>query len=713
VTQVGDRNDIHEKFHRYLETLALNPSHDSPSREQEQYVADQVALYAMARSGYAPHAYVDLWDRFQETHGKTGNWFSDLFGATKPTERRLREMLKDFSALPSGCADIQPASHNTELAQDEAGIHVLARDPLSQTFYIAAPDAHDAFFTPDSKAIAFHNRSLRVEIWSVADKKRTSAYEVTIPHVCLQTELSPDGLILSCLDEHFELSLIDVTSSKVLFSKKDFYHLGLINRFYFEVALIELRAGESPRFIRMRFSPDGRYFIAAFDETLIVDLNSRQQTSLPGSIRDLTREDFTFLSGDRILGIDPSSPNKSRLLRFPSGEHLDDIPLVRGVQLRGATHGDFVLVRPLQDYAAGAIDLKSKKVTVGVKNPALDIYDGRLIHERQDGELSLDIIDSKLHIAAFRLPEASLGSLRAAAASTDLAWLAVSGRSRGAVWNIPNNISSMRIRGFRGAWFGDDQMLYADMPKFEKTERQIGELVPATGAGSAGYQIGDARTEQRGRYLLVAKPRNKQGIYAVEDSDVEVRDVRDGRVLWSRYFPHGVPAFSFASDRALLTWRLSQPGAHDELQHFPELKDRANREDYLCEVVGLEKDNVLSRLVIKTNKTSFSLEYTLLAGDWIVAAASGNQVLAYSLTSGDEKASFFGTHPVLSASGGWLATDGEPGELKVYSLPSSQVRHQYVFPDPIAFKQFSADDKRLLVLTATQSVYILDMTANN
>jgi hypothetical protein len=56
----------------------------------------------MARAGFAPHAYVDLWDRFQQTHGKTGSWFSDLFGSTRPEQRRLREMLK--SILGGGSA---------------------------------------------------------------------------------------------------------------------------------------------------------------------------------------------------------------------------------------------------------------------------------------------------------------------------------------------------------------------------------------------------------------------------------------------------------------------------------------------------------------------------------------------------------------------------------------------------------------------------------
>ena len=91
-----------------MENAARKPSRSERNEDKEQYVADQVALYAMARAGYAPHAYVDLWDRFQQTHGKTGSWFSDFFGTTKPSQRRLREMAKDVQAMPAGSATLCP-----------------------------------------------------------------------------------------------------------------------------------------------------------------------------------------------------------------------------------------------------------------------------------------------------------------------------------------------------------------------------------------------------------------------------------------------------------------------------------------------------------------------------------------------------------------------------------------------------------------------------
>jgi len=110
VTQVGDRADIYDKFQRLLENEQRKPVHVSGEGEGDQYIADQVALFAMARAGFSPQAYIDLWDRFNVTHGKTGSWFTDLLGHTTSEEKRLRELLRSVSMMPAECARIAPSS---------------------------------------------------------------------------------------------------------------------------------------------------------------------------------------------------------------------------------------------------------------------------------------------------------------------------------------------------------------------------------------------------------------------------------------------------------------------------------------------------------------------------------------------------------------------------------------------------------------------------
>lgn len=527
VTQVHDRADVFDKFHLLLENAARKPGHWGGG-EEKQYVADQVALYAMARAGYAPHAYVDLWDCFQQTHGKTGSWLSDIFGSTKPSQRRLREMLKNVAALPSGCAEIPPGSRTSEfakwqaevinfsglgteealpgllfkqvlarplrpdisnlrfspdgkylLAQDEGGIHVLTRDPLAVSFYIPAVDALNAVFAPDSRTIVFHSHSLRVESWSVTEQRRNWVHELTFLHPCIQTELSPDGATLACLNTQFELSLIDVASGSTVVSKKSFVQPTALASC---MASISQAEGGELRLIEMRFSPDGQYFVAGANGAHFAwQLTTRREVPLPGPIKDVLKESFDFIGSDRLVGIDVSSPAKSFILRFPSGERLQQVRLANGIKVRAATHGDHFLVGPLKNGPLGLFDPANATLPIVFKKPAADFYDGTFVTERLSGELALNVLGKTDAVATVKLPQARLGPLRAAAVSPDFNWLLLSNHTRGAVWDISHNIRTMEVRSFQGAWFGPDNAAYVDFPKFLEAEREIMRLNPVFG----------------------------------------------------------------------------------------------------------------------------------------------------------------------------------------------------------------------------------------
>ena len=789
VRQVGDRGDVFEKFHQLLENEARITRHVG-DQEDKQYVADQVALYAMARAGYAPHAYVDLWDRFQQTHGKTGNWFSNLFGTTKPSERRLGVMLKNFSALPPGCSDIPPTSSSAPfvswqgeviaysgfgtkealpglvfkqtlarplrpdvtnlrfspdgkylLAQDEGGIHVLTREPFAVMFYIPAIDARPAHFTPDSQSIVFDNHSLRVESWSVAEQQRTSAHELTVLHSCAQTELSPDGATLSCLTNQLELSLIDVFSGAVLASRQNFLQMNFASSC---TLAISFARGGDPHLLTMRFSPDGRYFVASGHYSgathFAWDLNTRHEVSLPGSIKQIIRESFVFLSSDRLVGIDPDSPKKSAVVRFPSGERLQQFWLPAGIDLSPATQGDYFFASPLKTQAMGLIDVAKEKVSMGFKHPAADVYNGILATEQVSGKLALHslagISDESPPLALVSLPQGRLAPLRAAAVSPDFNWMAISHGTRGGIWDVTNNVRTMELTSFHGAWFAPDHTLYVDLSKERDIERAIAWIDPISGGGRLGYKIGDAVARQIGPYLLVSKPRGSKTtitldssplsyclqimvgrllgseIAKVSDEEMELRDVRDGHLVWSRYFPHELPDLSFSSGKVLLRWPLNYVAGREELGKYPDLKNAAADSDYLVEQVDLQSDAVIRKFVIRTNKRSFTVNHTLSEGNWVIATASGNQVFTYSMVSGQEQGHFFGSKPSTSQNG-WMALENEAGQLSIYDMANSELKRQYTFADPISFKTFSPDGKRLFVVTASQTAYVLDLAVKN
>jgi hypothetical protein len=269
-----------------------------------------------------------------------------------------------------------------------------------------------------------------------------------------------------------------------------------------------------------------------------------------------------------------------------------------------------------------------------------------------------------------------------------------------------------------------------------ENDRAIGRLDPVSGRGALGYKIGDLAASQHGPYLLVTKSRTGKtngaitlgpeffclqamlqsffpaGSMGERDEDVELRDVRDGRLVWSHYFPQEVPSVSPGWGKVLLRWSLKSAAGREELGKYPELKNGTTETDYLLEEIDLQKDTITGKLVIKTNRGSFKVNGASSQGDWVIATASGNQVLTYSMASGLEKGHFFGTNPVVSQSG-LIALENEAGQLSIYDMATSQLKQQYTFADPISLKVLSADGSRLFVVTASQTAYILDLSAKN
>jgi hypothetical protein len=256
VDSVGDRKDIFDKFNRMLDNVARNRdlllktvAREQREEEPHQYEADRVALYAVAGAGFSSQAFVDFFERFAQTRGKTGNLLTDFFKTTKPNEKRLREMHKSQALLPPACREIAAAQPSAEflawqadvtaysglgqrehllgvvskiplnpplrtdvrnlkfspdgeysLAQDDASVFVFANDPFTFLFRIDAAEAHEVQFSRDSQEILLLTHGLRIEEWSIDDQERTSVHEMTLSGGCLQSSLSHDGKLLACVN---------------------------------------------------------------------------------------------------------------------------------------------------------------------------------------------------------------------------------------------------------------------------------------------------------------------------------------------------------------------------------------------------------------------------------------------------------------------------------------------------------------------------------
>jgi WD40 repeat protein len=788
VTQVTDRRDIFDKYNQLVENEARKPGafrRGDKHGEREQYEADQVGIYAMASAGYDPQAFATFWDRLAETGGKTGGWFSDLFGTTKPEARRLREILKNLSALPSECivarakvgagefekwqaavvnytglgrrealhdvvfrkelepplrGDITRLRFSPDgkylLAQDDTGVNVLTREPFAPLFRIEAPEALSAQFTPDSQSIVLHNAALRVETWGVAEAKLKTAREMYVREGCMQSALSPEGQTLACLDGSYALTLYDVATGAQIFQKKNFFKpdfSDLISMLFMRILrdIAEQGGGvdalDAPEWVGMKFSPDGRYFaggqrtisltimstISEESSALVFDLSTKTSVNARGMLKKVLSGKFAFLGPDRIIGVNLEDFRKSAILSFPKGDVVEQFPL--GGSLDSVTLGNYVLIRPVEGYAVGVMDIAAKKLLLANKQPAIDVYGDVFASERVNGELALYRTKLKEQISKVVLPRNPLGRLRAASVSPDLKWLAVSERTRGAIWDLSKGERVLHVRGFRGAYVGDDGIVYADFPKYEETERVIARLNPSTREVKEHTAPGDAGAAQYGPYLVARKANGKDGSLS-SNITLEVRDARTGASLWTRSFLKEAPGVwvDEQHDSVVLSWPVKAEAVKAETktdaalsQRLAALKEKEG--DYFLQTLDARTGRITGSLPVETGKGSFRIADVFVAGEWVVIADTENRVLVYALAGGEPKGKFFGHRPAASKESNLLSVENERGQLTLYDLSTMQKRDQFTFSGPVSLAQFSADGKRLFVLTANQTAYVLNV----
>jgi hypothetical protein len=552
---------------------------------------------------------------------------------------------------------------------------------------------------------------------------------------CLQVELSPDGKALGCLEGDFQLTLFNVATGEPVFQKKSFYKPNFLDLFRLQLLAIFSDLEDSDdfkfNFIQMGFSPDAHYFVAAqralvftafgtlSDEVVAaaVDLTTNAPVSLKGNVKKMLAGDFAFAAPDKLLTVNGEDFRKSALVSFPGGQVLEQFP-IKG-NLSNVASGNYVVVRPINNYRAGLFDLTSKKIVLANNQAAMDVYDKVFAAERLNGEIGLYNVGDNSLVTKVVLPRNPLGNLRASAVSSDMKWLAVSERSRGAVWDLSKGERKFHIFGFRGAHFAEDGSLYVDLPKYGNTERNVGRLALSTGETFEGVKTAEESSlwaSQHGPFLLTMKPRDKEK----ESSGyiLSARDARTGAPLWSQEFRKEAPrVWANPDDETLVFgWAVSTGAAKAEIQADPALKARLaqmreKEGDYFLQVVGARRGEVLSRLLIETGKGSFRIRNVFAVGEWIVISDSENRVLVYSLKTGEERGKAFGGRAAVARATGLLSVENERGQLTIYDLRTMEKRNTYNFLSPVSLARFSADGKRLFVLTANQTAYVLDLFA--
>jgi WD40 repeat protein len=759
IDSFGDRKDIFEKFNRLQDNIARNPGAlkgINKNEPDEQISADRVSLYLTKRAGYSPDAFIQFWNRVAEVGEKTGGVLGDIFGSTKPEQKRLREMQRLVEQLPAACTGTRPQSTVEEfqqwkaavmaysglghreslpavekklplnprlrgnitntrfspngrylLAQDSSSIFVLSREPFKVLFRIDAQESLPAQFSPDSEFIVFNTQDLRVEKWSVTEERRANLYEVAVNKECINAKLSPDAKHIACLDTEQKLTMFNVDDGSIVF-QKSFSNLTpvVVNRLIF--ALQGFRSDH------LEFSPDGRYFIGVDivgNQHFAYDFAEGKFMRLHSNILFRLFMDFGFLSGNRFVGKSGSKGEHSAVVSFPSGEILYKIQ-IGYAKITPVTNGDYLILSPIEKYPAGIMDLSQNKIFMALTQEAVDIYDKFYALEREDGILYLFRLGEQEALAKAELPQSPLPRLKAASLSADMNWLAISESSRGAIWDLRKGERVFLSRNFHGAQFIADNTLLMDLPKKGEDKRVIARLDPIDTKVVSSYKIENERTVGYDGLYLVEERTNPKTPHEETRTLLAVSSAITGQDLWIRDYSKGFPAIHFNSeeDKAVFVWAASSDYVKEESKNDPILKKqivskKEQQGDYYLQVLQASTGKLLHSIYVETGRGSFRVRRAEVAGDYLTLYDNRNRLLIYSVVSGERLGQIFGANGSVSPVMPLLAAENKPGILTIYSLPSMEERGKLVFSHPLVYVKFSKDGKRLFALTNDQWMY--------
>ena len=769
VKTLGDKADVYDKFERVLNVPPNDASQLNPDDQQhDELLADRVGLYAMVKAEYAPEAFTAFLDRVNDNGGFTGNLFTDLLDMTPDVSIRVRMAHRTIDALPGSCRrprpvyrmgfkpfqdamrrqridpfvpgtpglpsmplqpPMNPALENVALspdrkyalAQDEYKIHVLSTAPLKLLFSVDALGAEMAQFSSASDLLVFNYNDLHIEKWELVSGQPLDILDFVDYAGCVQTSLSPNGDVLACISLNGDsvwLKLVDVSTDRLLFQNMHFFD------HYFGAANTNVSMRSNSNFqALMRWTRDGRYFVAASGIVgMAYDLQQHHTVPLEKTLSSLSQERFAFVGSDKLVSTCDWSYKsgaaqetyKMCYTTFPGGRSLGEFQLPRG-WLAGVTSGDSLLFGPVRNAAAVILDPATGKVHDEFKLETVDLVGDRLATELPKGGVAVGPLGGKMD--AIGLPVTPLATVEASAFSLNGRYLAVSDRARGAEWDLSAGKQIALTSPFRAVAIDNGGKLQAQFidrelePSIDSSiDKRTHKYVNGLSASADPVQYGSIRVRFKPRNIL-------QDID--HDVDLEAYDAVTEARLWSTRFEYDVPQIVPADgDKLLFVMdRQSAVGNAEASRNRKKLirPSDANRQFFvdqgtLIEVVSSRTGAVERALLAPQLSSSRREERTAaLFGNLLAVYGNNNNTVVYRVSDGARQLAFFGRALAGDEGLGMVAATNRPQELTVYNVATGTPLMNLLLDQDVIAARFVAEQKQLLVLTATQHVYRLDL----
>lgn len=637
------------------------------------------------------------------------------------------------------------------LAQDETRVHVLSRSPLKLLFSIVAPAAVDAHFTPDSTQVVFHYPTMRVERWNVASRQRENFFELVDYKGCPQTSLSPDGKTLVCLSTTTGgvwLKLMDVDTGKLFYDNKDFYEALRGDQPW---TIVE-RYVTAPGVGTVSYSQDGRTMIVATGtKAMAYDLVGRKQVSMENNLSGMVQGRIVFVDSDKVVfdcdigvkqnieetsgtkmcygpdfsyrcyarpKLNPDATYKMCETTFPQGNPIHDFTL--GYQwMDSVEHGNHILIGPQRDSASALVDPSTGKASAVFKLNALDLYDQTVASETAGGGVTVGELGSQ-KMESVELPMTPMPAVSAAEFSSDGRFLAVSNHSRSAIWDLNAQKQVALMRPFRAVRFDDQDQMFAQYQESNLKPGQNSHIDLKTGKATEGAKY-DEEQVQHGNVLVDIRPMSNFHELSA-DTEMDAIDPANGSKLWTKHFPHDTPILRKTDGDALLLimdlfWQtVADEKAHtgDKFVRASDKKGEFTPHGLLVEVIDSRTGEVRRQIAVPEYRRAKDYTDTRTAnlyGDYLVVHGNYNNSTIYRLSDGMRIGAFYGQAIAGDGKLGLIAATNREQDVIVYDATNAREVKRVTVDHLPSAARFIPEKNELLVLTATQRVYTIDLPA--
>lgn len=637
------------------------------------------------------------------------------------------------------------------LLQGESSAYVIGTNPVAMQLNLAANQLLPMRFSPNSQELVAATRNLRVARFNIASRTRTGQKTLGGEGRCYAAALSNDGELYACLDDKSELRVFRTRTGKQIFKKT----IGSQERPSFPVpAPYHDQAGlarsqpfgyylttnytppEAITAAMLTFSADGRYLIARSkflqQHAELIDLRAKKTIGMPKALRAAADAGtVTFVSANRVVATTMGKGGGSELLSFPAGDAKGKLDFPGFLNATGNPR--FVVDVAPDMSGVKLIDLQTDKAVAQLPMGAIGANGKLIASYSEDGVLTLTRLGASKPLVRARMPVSPLPLLRTAVVSPGLKVIALGIDGSAGVYSVTTGKRIAPILGLSGAWFPNDQTCdfrTSGVPgasALKSLDLKSGATSNLTTLKEAPYQNEIISSGPVLLKHLVKPPLPGQMPTIVGRSfpyEIHALDPSTGKLLWKRAFEVDrytqTPQIKSTpvvytdpqGDRIVLGWGARTPGGKHAADESPAAKKvmkkaKVTEHDSVFEVLDARSGKTVGAAFVKTDLGADTFESVFSEGDWLVLATKNRRVSVIALSTGAQVAQENGYLPAISSAAGLLTFADNAGHLTVVDLKTPGKQREYTFPKNVAYSHFSADGKRLLVMTEDQTVYVL------